>query len=149
MKKELLKLVLLAVVGGIFTSPAAAMGYDYEAGRMSSGERFLEEQTSKRIGEVSPVEIKGELAPVAKAKITAKAHDFSKLTYKAPPALKAEVSSNKRVSSDRPLLDPVVVAGGLVVVGTVALIATVSATAAVIVGGGVVCAVAMGALMAD
>lgn len=141
---------LIVTLGAVLAlcNMAVASGYDYEAGRMGGGAIFMERQTSEKYNSASPVEIKNEFAPVEKAKINAQARDYSKLTVKAPPALKStDGGANK--STDNPLTDPSVIAGGLLVAGTVALAIVLAPEVAVIVAGGLVFAAVLTCIVAD
>jgi len=144
MKNLIVTLGAVLALGNI----AMASGYDYETGRMGGGALFMERQTSEKYNSASPVEIKGEFAPVEKAKINAQASDYGKQTVKAPPALKStDGGANK--NTDNPLKDPSVIAGGLLVAGTVALAIVLAPEAAIVVAGGLAVAAVLTCIVAD
>lgn len=84
------KIMMAAMVSLVMSGAASAAGYGLETARMEGGLKFAERQISSKLSSgASPVRITGEFAPVATARCNAKARNYTKLTVKAPPALKS------------------------------------------------------------
>lgn len=103
---------------------------------MDGGKLFSEMQTDKRMNSGSPVAIKGDFPPVEKAKINAKAHDYGKLTHKAPPFL--NYAGTIKSASDNPGKKTGLIVGGVVAVGAVVATALIAPEVAILVAGGAV-----------
>ncbi len=142
------KTILLLTVSLALSGSASAAGYNYEGSRMDSGKTFSEMQTAARMAAASPVEIKGELAPVEKARVNAPAKDYAKLGVTAPPALKS-MNAGANKGFDNPYTDPRVIGGGLLVVGAAVLAAVVAPEAAVLLVGGLAFAAFLTVMVAD
>lgn len=103
-KEENMKkiMVLLAVIiCAVDAGMASASGYNYEGNRMCSGAVFAEKQIPGKLdGQASPIEIKGDFAPVEKARCNAEAKDYTKIDTKAPPALKSAEKPGDNGRSD-------------------------------------------------